>query len=331
MTEPSHSGPHPVSSDALTVVIVNWNGGDLLLKCLETVRASKTTFPVSVIVVDNNSRDGSREEAQKTFPEFHIFNSGSNLGFGRANNLARTLVNTPQVLFLNPDTELLPNSLENAVASLRTRPDVGILGCKMRYPGGQVQQLGLQWTPTPWTVFLELLFLGGPTRRLFRSLLPTHDPEKSGYVSKLYGGFFLCPKEALEQTGWFDDRYFMYAEDVDLCESMKKTGWKLYYCANSEIIHIAGGTSRKAPSNFSILMKCTSIGQFMRKHYGAMGAVLYRAAVFLASLLRLVLLTVASFVMPAVGEDTRNRIRSAFKSPFVSILWSLGLRKACPP
>ena len=148
----------------LTVVIVNWNSGELLLRCLRSIRASRTCFAVKVIVVDNDSSDGSREAAQRLFPEFHIFNSGANLGFGRANNLARPLTDTPLVLFLNPDTELKPDTLERCASCLREHPEVGALACKMLYPDGTVQQQGIQWHLTPWRAFVELMLVTRDTR-----------------------------------------------------------------------------------------------------------------------------------------------------------------------
>src|SRR5688572_19062334 len=124
----------------LTIVIVNWNGAQLLMRCLASIRACSSAGAVAVIVVDNDSTDGSRQMAAEMFPEFRIVNSGGNLGFGRANNLARTLVDTPLVLFLNPDTELMAGGLERAVQCLHQHADIGALGCRMLQPGGKVQQ-----------------------------------------------------------------------------------------------------------------------------------------------------------------------------------------------
>ena len=154
----------------LTIVIVNWNGGRLLTRCLESLRAHAAG--AAVIVVDNNSSDGSRESAASEFPEFQVINSGANLGFGRANNLARKLIKTGNVLFLNPDTEVMEGALQRALRCLEEHPDVGAVGCKMLTPEGEVQQLGLQWRLTPWTVLLELLFITERSRRHLRSWLP---------------------------------------------------------------------------------------------------------------------------------------------------------------
>src|SRR4029453_11576593 len=116
-----------------TIIIVNWNGGALLKDCLESVRRSGARNRVTTIVVDNASTDGSREAAEREFPEFRIVNSGDNLGFARGNNFARPMVDTPLVLFLNPDTVILGDAIERMIDFLSTHPEVGALGCKMRY------------------------------------------------------------------------------------------------------------------------------------------------------------------------------------------------------
>ncbi|GIX49823.1 MAG: hypothetical protein KatS3mg132_017 [Limisphaera sp.] len=288
---------------ALTIVIVNWNGGEKLLRCLRSIRTSRTSFPLKVIVVDNDSVDGSRERAVVEFPEFQVLNTGANLGFGRGNNFARPWVHTPLVLFLNPDTELFPDTLEKAVRSLLARPRVGILGCQMRYPDGTVQQLGLQWFPTPARVFWELL-VPGLLRRWFSHWL-CQDPCKSGPVRKLYGGFLLARRDVLDAVGWFDERYFMYAEDVDLSESVRRLGWELYYEAGCAIVHACGGTSERAPSGFSVLMKQRSVQQLIEKYQGRSAAWRYRLLVGVAAGLRRLGLMLAG-ILPSRGRRVRR-------------------------
>jgi N-acetylglucosaminyl-diphospho-decaprenol L-rhamnosyltransferase len=311
----------------ITIVIVNWNGGDMLLRCLQTIRESRQSFKVKVIVVDNDSGDGSRQAAAEAYPEFTVINSGANLGFGRANNLAKTMVDTPLVLFLNPDTELETDSLECAVRCLNENPKVAVVGCKMLYPSGEVQEQGLQWFPTPWTIFLEFLL----DTRLTRHWLPTMDPNRSGEVRKLYGGFLLGRKEVIDEAGWFDDRYFMYVEDVDLCRTVAALGWKLYYCAESRIMHVAGGTSAKAPSGFSILMKARSLDQYMRKYYGWPGAFFFRLVVFSGSTIRLLALLILRLIPGAVKASRRPQWSASVFKQKLSIQWVFGFKKAAVP
>ena len=301
------------ASHAVTVIIVNWNGGENLIRCLHSLLNCTVTFPVKVIVVDNDSRDGSRERAAADFPKFLFLNTGANVGFGRGNNFARPYVQTPLVLFLNPDTVLYPDTLEKAVRSLLRRPRVGIWGCQSRSADGAVRELGLQWFPTPGRVFLELV--GGKLlwRRPIARLLPWHDPQSSGPVEKLYGGFMLCRKEALDAAGWFDERYFMYAEDVDLSHTVRELGWELYYDAECAIVHIGGATSDKAPSGFSVLMQLRSNNQMIEKYQGRCAARRHRWAVGLAAAIRLAVLGIAKFLRVVRGPLMPSRWEAAWE------------------
>lgn len=314
----------------LTIVIVNWNGGELLLRCLRSIRASRQSFAVKVIVVDNNSRDGSREAAQREFPEYHIFNSGANLGFGRANNLARPLTQTPLVLFLNPDTELFEDSLTRMVAGIRQRPEVGILGCQMRYPSGEIQELGLQYFPTPGREFLSDLFLTRGLRKRLRRWLPYLDPGQDAYAIKLYGGCLLCRREVLDQVGWFDERYFMYAEDADLCRAARERGWKIYYLSSAAIIHVCGGSTEGSTSAFSVLMKQESIARLMAKHSGRAAPNMYRLGTFVAAGIRLSMLFLLRLVTMRGQGQRAARIANGTLKHRLLLLWSLGCKKAVP-
>lgn len=317
-------------SAGLTIIIVNWNGGEKLLRCLRSIRASRTSFPVKVIVVDNDSRDGSREQAASEFSEFQVINTGTNLGFGRGNNFARPWVDTPLVLFLNPDTELFNDTLEQAVHSLLSRPQVGMLGCQMLDPDGAVQALGLQWFPTPLRVLVEMLIPEAFRRSWLCRWLPVHDPKMSGVVHKLYGGFLLVRKPVLDAAGWFDERYFMYAEDVDLSRTIRDLGWQLYYDTDCAIVHTCGGSSEHAPSEFSILMKQHSVNQLIAKHQGPFAACWHRVVVGLAAGLRLVGLTLASTFNRVSGLRGR-KLDNQRKFSWLLWQWARGQRAAPIP
>jgi hypothetical protein len=314
----------------LTIVIVNWNGGQLLHDCLASLAAQSGELELQVIVVDNASRDGSRERAQRDFPQFTVINSGSNLGFGRANNLARPLVKSDLVLFLNPDTVVFEDSLARMAEGIRQRPEVGILGCQMRYPSGEVQELGLQYFPTPGREFLSDLFLTRGLRRRLRRWLPYLDPRQDAYAMKLYGGCLLCRREALEQVGWFDERYFMYGEDADLCRAVQEQGWKLFYLSSAAIIHVCGGTTAGSTNAFSVLMKAESIAKLIAKYSGPAAPALYRLGTFVAASIRLALLCPVRLATLAARGSRARRVADSFLKHRLLVLWALGWRSAVP-
>jgi GT2 family glycosyltransferase len=180
------------------------------------------------------------------------------------------------------------------------------------------------------TVGWGRVFTTRGARRRLRRWLPGIDPLKSTTIRKLYGGFVLARREALDRAGWFDDRYFMYAEDVDLSRTLTDLGWKLYYCADAEIIHVSGGTSSQAPSGFSVLMKNQSINLLLEKYQGRTGALLHRAAVALGAAARLLVLLLLWPVHRVRGGKTGASAAGHGGSTFkhrMNLLWALGLRK----
>jgi GT2 family glycosyltransferase len=311
----------------LTIVIVNWNAGDMLRNCLASIRNAPKARKVEVIVIDNASADGSRERASREFPEFQVINSGANLGFGKANNLARPHVRTPLVLFLNPDTVVLGDALDQMAAFLETHPETGALSCQMKYQDGSVQGLGIQWFPTPITEFFQLALLSAGSRKFLGRILPTWNPEQSGYVKKLYGGCLMARKELLDEVGWFDERYFMYAEDVDLCRQITNRGRKLYYLSSAAIVHLVGGTTSNSSPGFHTLMMCESIAKFMAKYYGRLGRWLYVLAILAGSHARLLFVGASRLLswLTPFGRHTDHR--SAWEKCSLTILWCLGIRK----
>lgn len=311
----------------VSIIIVNWNGGEEFLDCLKSLRDARTSNDFDVIVIDNNSRDGSREQAQAAYPEFQILNSGANLGFARANNRARGMVRSRYVLFLNPDTKVTSAAVPAMAKILDEKPGVGAVGCKLTDEDGTVHDLGLQWFPTPWTEFLNLLFVSQNTFRTVAKITGSADANTSGEVQKLYGGCIMVRREVLEKIGWLDDRYFMYAEDVDLCRTIRDAGWKLFYTSEATVVHHAGVTSAKAPSGFAVLMKCESIGKLMTKYYGLSGHALYRLAVFVGAIIRLFIVSAVNVMKAFVGKFDGSGIRKCC----MLLGWSVGVRRAKIP
>lgn len=300
----------------------------MLKNCLYSLREHSNDQEVKVIVVDNASRDGSSEMVQAAFPEVQLIHSGGNIGFARGNNLAIPYANTPFVLFLNPDTMVTRDSIKNLIDFMKANPSVGALGCKMKYPDGTVQNLGLQWFPSPLTELVNILFLSENTIRKFHKYLPYKNPEHSGFVSKLYGGCLMVRREIFEQIGYFDDRFFMYGEDVDLCQRILKNGWKLYYLSEAQIIHIGAGASNNSSSQFSTLMMCESILKLMEKYYGNNGKLMYRLVIFTGSQFRLlVLLFLKVLSLFGLLSVSGENLKGLYNKYLTMLKWSLKLQK----
>jgi len=311
----------------LSIIIVSWNTQDLLQKCLRSIQRSGANLRLQTIVVDNNSSDGSREMVTRVFPEVRLMNSGGNLGFARANNRGLAYAEAPLVLFLNPDTEVTAHALETMVKALQGRPEVGALSCKLLDGDGRVQELGLQWFPSPATELLRFLFVSQRTYRRLPWVFPYHDPAVSGVVKKLYGACLMVRRSVLRQVGSFDERFFMYCEDVDLCRRIREAGWKLYYLSTVDVLHWGGGASANAPGRFSVLMMCESFSILMRKYYGAPGASVYRFVAFLGAQARLAAVVVLS-ALGRLRKSPAMALPAGTARRYVTIVkWTLGLER----
>jgi GT2 family glycosyltransferase len=315
----------------LTIVIVNWNAGAALRGCLQSIRVCRPQQPVRAIVVDNASTDGSPEIVQREFPEVHLLNSGGNLGFARANNLARPHITSDLVLFLNPDSVLQVGAIDAMTTVMQQSQDVGAVGCKMRYADGRVWQQLVQRFPSPWVEFLGILLASRAGRRRLRGLFPYLDPDRSSYASKLCGGCLMARKAVLDSVGWFDERYFMYAEDADLSRSISDRGWKLFYVSEGEVSHAGGESSRRAPSDFPVLMHCESMSKLMGKYFGRGGALNYRIAIFAGATLRLASLFPVSILRWFVPALREFQLVNALRKYRLMAQWSVGLKRPAIP
>jgi hypothetical protein len=312
----------------LTVIIVNWNTKDMLRNCLSSLREELKTTNGSVIVIDNDSRDGSREMVGDLFPEMYLINSGRNAGFAAANNIGLKMCISQNILFLNPDTVVLPGSIRKMVEVMIEYPSVGAVGCKMVDESGKVLPMGLQWFPSPFTELVSLLLVSKHTLKYFRNILPYKNPEESGYVKKIFGGCFLVRKDVLDRVGYFDDRFFMYVEDVDLCRRIIEGGWKIYYLSETEIIHYCGASSNKAGNYFSVLMKYESIWKYMEKYYGKLGAGFYKLFVFVGSGIRVIFLLFFSIICLLFKIDSGFDYKNSIYKNVKMVRWSINMERA---
>jgi GT2 family glycosyltransferase len=311
----------------LSIIIVNWNTRDLLENCLRSIQRSRGRHFLQTIVVDNNSGDGSREMVSRLFPEVVLLNSGGNLGFARANNVGLPHATASLVLFLNPDTEVTELGLAKMIECMKADWSIGALGCKIRNLSGSIQQLGVQRFPSPMGELLKMLCISERTQPRLGRFFPYHDPEKSGEVKKLFGACLLVRRVVLERVGSFDDRFFMYCEDVDLCQRILKGGWRLYYLSDAEILHLGGSASSKASSYFSVLMTCESLAQLMEKHYGKLGRATYRVSALLGAQARLAMLLCLRMAK-TVGFVRRDWAMAGASGKYLTVTkWCLGLQK----
>jgi GT2 family glycosyltransferase len=277
----------------LSVVIVNYNVKDLLVSCLASLQASLRNLPAGsrseIIVVDNNSTDGSIEYAEPLFPTVQFVRCGENLGFGKANNVGFEMAlrhGAEFVLCLNPDTLIGEDTMAVVLAYMRSKPEVGLAGCKLLNADGTFQLACRRGFPTPWASFCKVFGLQAlfPNSPRFAQYNQTFRSENETYaVDAVMGAFMFIRREALEAIGgggggskqngkqpreFFDEAFFMYGEDLDLCYRIQQAGWRIMYLHTTSIIHYKGESTRRSSIN-EVKHFYEAMEIFAAKHYGS--------------------------------------------------------------
>lgn len=280
----------------VSVCIVNWNTRELLRNCLRSAELKTHNIAYEIIVVDNDSADGSAAMVVETFPRVTLIASKTNLGFARASNLAATKASGEYILYLNPDTELVTNAFLGMWNALKENPSYGAVGCRLLNSDESVQLTCASAFPSPRNELSSLLFLDRlfPNSRLCSSReLNYWDHRDSRAVECLSGACMMLRRSLVEKLGGFDEELFMYGEDLDLCFRVSQEGLALYYLASEVIFHHEGAASKKKGRSFAPVLQRAANYYFLRKNFGRTRAVAYRTAVLVGSGARLVAATLA--------------------------------------
>jgi N-acetylglucosaminyl-diphospho-decaprenol L-rhamnosyltransferase len=258
----------------LDVVIVAYRCEALLRDCLASLREHPPERPMAIHVVDNDSRDGTAEMVDREFPEVRLTEAGSNLGFSAANNLAIRDSNAEYVLVLNPDTRVTADALDRLLAVMDERSEIGICGPKLVLEDGTLDHAAKRSFPTPLGALAH--FAGRESQ--YRA--PARGPDEPGPVDAVNGAFMLIRRAALEEVGLFDEGYWMYMEDLDLCYRFARADWLTYYEPDATAIHEKGGSAGEVRS--ARLTRAFHYGmyRFYRKHYAAERNPLVNLAVY---------------------------------------------------
>ncbi|NSL52031.1 glycosyltransferase family 2 protein [Calidifontibacillus erzurumensis] len=253
----------------VSIIIVNFNTKQLTLDAIRSVFQSKTRYSYEILLVDNNSTDGSVQAFRKEFPQITMIENKENVGFSKANNQAIRIAKGNYILLLNSDTIIQEDTLEVMLDFMEAHPRVGASGCKVVLPDGTLDQACRRGFPTPEASFyyfsgLAKLF---PTSPRFNQYHLGHlDPDKDYPVDCLVGAFMLLRRDVIEQVGLLDEEFFMYGEDIDWCYRIKKAGWDIYYYPYTSIIHYKGASSRRKPMKI-IYEFHRAMALFHRKHF----------------------------------------------------------------
>jgi GT2 family glycosyltransferase len=223
----------------LSVIIVNYNSAKLLESCLSSLLANKPLFNMEVIVVDNHSTDESLQLMEGKFPDVLLFAEKANQGFACAANHGYALSRGPYCLILNPDVIILPGSIQTLWEYMESCKDVGIVFPKLLNPDGSLQY-SCRTFHTMWTILMRRTPLGKmfPDSKILRNhLMVEWDHNSIREVDWALGASMMVRKKAISGNRLFDERFFLYFEEVDLCYQMKKIPWKVVYNPEATMIH----------------------------------------------------------------------------------------------
>lgn len=262
----------------LSVLIVNWNVCELLRHCLASIEANRGDLSIETIVVDNASVDDSVAMVMREFPQVHLIASQENLGYTGGNNLGVQEAQGRFILVLNPDTEIVGDALQQMVAYLDGCPTVGVVGPQLLYPDGSVQPSRRRF-PRPATAFFTatpFAWRWFQDNRVERSFLMADSPNHTVQsVDWLTGAALMIRRETWQQIGPFDQRFFMYFEEVDWCHRCRDKGWEIHYLPLARIVHHLGKSAGQL--GMARLMRLyRSEVLYFRKYFGAAWATVIR-------------------------------------------------------
>lgn len=232
----------------LSVIILNYNVRYFLEQCILSVQEAIGGLEAEIIVVDNNSPDDSCQMIKERFPEVILIENKENVGFPKGNNIGVEKAKGEYICILNPDTVVAEDTFEKILAFARTKTDLGIIGCKLIDGTGNFLPESKRGIPSPWVAFTKIsgLYKMASSSNVFGRYYAGHLAEnQTGKVAVLVGAFMVLKRELYKEVGGFDERYFMYGEDIDFSFSVLKKGLSNYYFHETSIIHYKGESTVK--------------------------------------------------------------------------------------
>ncbi|HSI21207.1 MAG TPA: glycosyltransferase family 2 protein [Verrucomicrobiae bacterium] len=293
------------NSPDISVIIVSYNVSELLDACLRTLKEYTKSVSYEVIVVDSASSDDSVEMVAKKYPWVTLIASEVNVGFTKGNNMGLEKAVGKDILYLNPDVELIEDVIGPMLGVLEERKGVGVVGPKLLNTDRSLQGT-IGFYTSLRSVVKEFVL-----REQKENMNVIH-PEQPTSVQVLLGACLLVRGDVAREIGGFDERYFMYNEETDLCLSFKKRGYDTLYYPEVAIIHHGSKSATKTPEikQRSLHIARVSMLTYLHKHYGFLTALVGKLIVSLSLLVRMPILLVK--LLTSKREDARLKIRYYF-------------------
>lgn len=253
------------------IVIVNWNSGDYLFKCVQSIfLKSDENFIGQVIIIDNHSSDDSLQKINNHVKLFIIQNTENN-GFSKACNQGFKLCTSPYILLLNPDTQLLNTTLADCITFMNGHSDIDILGCQLLDDSGIISPSCARF-PSPLHYFYDAVGLSKIAPKIFHPgvLMTDWDHKESRKVDQVMGAFMFMRNSIFEKLGYFDERFFVYYEELDFSKRLAQLGGTSFYNSDINAVHSGGGTTNNVKT-FRLFLNLSSRLQYAKKHFSFFG------------------------------------------------------------
>ena len=253
----------------LEVVIVSHGAKDLLRRCLRPSRPTRPRSATRVTVVDSGSPDSTPEMVAAEFPRVRLVRR-SNIGFSAANNLVLRETGASSVLLLNPDTEIVDGAIDACLERLASDPRIGMVGCKLITPGGELDHACKRSFPTPLGALAHFTGIGrraSAPKSMSQYRATDLGPDEPGEVDAVNGAFMLVRMDAVAEIGDLDQGYWLYMEDLDWCYRFWQRGWRVFYEPRGTAVHVKGGSSAGRRGLRQEIAFHRGMGRFYRKFY----------------------------------------------------------------
>ncbi|WP_313808323.1 glycosyltransferase family 2 protein [Flavobacterium sp.] len=311
----------------LSVIILNYNVRYFLEQCVLSVQKALENIDSEIIVVDNCSADDSCEMMKSRFPNVKLIENKANLGFPKGNNLGVAEAKGEYTCILNPDTVVAEDTFEKVLHFAKSKPDLGIVGCKLIDGTGNFLPESKRGVPTPWVAFTKIfgLYKIFPKSSFFNKYYAQHLSEnQTGKVDILVGAFMVMQRELYLEVGGFDENCFMYSDDIDLSYLVLKSGKSNYYFHETSVIHYKGESTVRDGTYMKRFREAMQF--FYKKHFG--GSVIFdvfmRMGAFTFSLLKKnqqkqVSYNIEEYVLFSSDENLRIKLENQLQKKVIRI------------
>lgn len=257
-------------------IMITYNGAELAIKCLESLRLASKTHKLNIIVVDNNSQDGTPALISKQFPAANVIINNFNYGYAKAVNIGAAQAKSDLMIISNSDVEYSESSIDIVIDYMQKNENCGVAGIKQFYPNGKLQASSGN-TPSPWSAFKEMILFSS-AKRLLSKIIFKFGISSSSAVSVEYadGAALFVRKSYFDNLAGFDEDYFFYTEEADFCYRIRQAGKDVKVIRETSILHHRGGSSGTGiPSIKQIEMLNSSKFLFCKKHLSKQQTWLY--------------------------------------------------------